>query len=219
MAHTPNMRLFVRRLCIALCLLLPPTALSQMLATSDKMVVVSVGTRTRQELQDTQKQTFAKHLETWYYDEVDSLLQQQLMSVARALLGFLTVCLLSPNFLQRSALPPSPAVLLQGVAPCVFIRPTALQLARFQSCDHAHKPFPYEVKGLGWCALSLVLPGIACQVQVAQMCNVVTSLADTRRASDAFRWCATRRVHQAIAAALQQLTQSPASLPEWMVVS
>ena len=59
---------------MALCLLLPPTALSQMLARSDKVVVVSVGTKTRPELQDTQKQTFAKHLETWYYDEVDTLL-------------------------------------------------------------------------------------------------------------------------------------------------
>ena len=98
MAHTPNMRPFVRRLGIALCLLLPPTAMSQILARSDKMVVVSVGTRTRPELQDTQKQTFAKHLETWFYDEVDSLLQQQLMSVARALPGFLTIYLLSPEF-------------------------------------------------------------------------------------------------------------------------
>ena len=68
------MRLFIRGLCIALCLLLLPTALSQMLARADKVVVVSVGTRTRPDLQDAQKQTFAKHLETWYYDEVHSLL-------------------------------------------------------------------------------------------------------------------------------------------------
>ena len=80
------MQLFIWRLCIAvaLCLLLPATALSQMLATPDQLIVVSVGSRKRPELQETQKQTFAKHLETWYYDEVDSLLYQQLLSLARA---------------------------------------------------------------------------------------------------------------------------------------
>ena len=64
------------RLCpaAALCVLLPAIALSQMLATPDQVIVVSVGTRKRAELQETQKQIFAKHLETWYYDEVDILL-------------------------------------------------------------------------------------------------------------------------------------------------
>ena len=64
------------RLCSAavVCLLLPATALSQMLATPDRLIVVSVGTRKRPELQQAQKQTFGKHLETWFYDEVDSLL-------------------------------------------------------------------------------------------------------------------------------------------------
>ena len=55
-------------------MLLPATALSQMLATPDQVIVVSVGTRKRAALQEPQKHTFAKHLETWYYDEVDILL-------------------------------------------------------------------------------------------------------------------------------------------------
>ena len=81
-------------LAAAFCVLLPATALSQMLATPDQVLVVSVGTRKRAELQETQKQTFAKHLETWYYDEVDILLHiaalsaiQQLLVMAVVLVG------------------------------------------------------------------------------------------------------------------------------------
>lgn len=67
------MQRFAWRLCLAatLCVLLPATALSQMLATPDQLVAVSVGTRKRAELQEAQKHTIAKHLETWFYDEVD----------------------------------------------------------------------------------------------------------------------------------------------------
>ena len=71
-----KMQRFTWKLSLAatLCVLLPATALSQMLATSDQLVAVSVGTRKRAELQEAQKHTFAKHLETWFYDEVDILL-------------------------------------------------------------------------------------------------------------------------------------------------
>ena len=65
------------------------------------------------------------------------------------------------------------------------------------------------------CVLSCILS----PVQSAQVCNDVPPLADARWACDSFRWCASRRAHQAIAAALQRLNHSPTSLPEWMAVS
>ena len=99
-------------LAAALCVLLPATALSQMLAAPDQVLVVSVGTRKRAELQETQKQTFAKHLETWYYDEVDILLHvaalsamQQPLVKAVGVVGSTVVSPLSSHSMQRSALP------------------------------------------------------------------------------------------------------------------
>ena len=64
--------------------------------------------------------------------------------------GLIPVFLSPHDILQNSTLSPSPAVSLQGVAPCVFVRPTAMQLARFKSCDQRTPPF---LESFGWCVL------------------------------------------------------------------
>lgn len=62
-------------------------------------------------------------------------------------------------------MPRQPAVILQDVAPCIYVRPTAVELPRFQSCDQRTKPdFGHD---FGWCdpaAPCFALPCIAKQV-------------------------------------------------------